>query len=83
MAVVLRLLLSGMLLLLFGALSACFRRSRSTLSSPLALADNVNIEMNLDPRIFTPTCPTADIVLYGRNKNLLRYKFGMLSKKFA
>lgn len=39
--------------------------------------------MNLDPRIFTPTCPTADIVLYGRNKNLLRYKFGMLSKKFA
>jgi hypothetical protein len=50
---------------------------------PLALADNVNIEMNLDPRIFTPTCPTADIVLYGRNKNLLRYKFGMLSKKFA
>ena len=45
--------------------------------------DNVNIELNLDPRIFTPAAPTADITLIGRNKNLLRYKFGMCTKRFA
>ena len=45
--------------------------------------DNVNIEFNLDPRIFTSTAPTADIVVYGRNKNVLRYKFGLCSKRFA
>ena len=45
--------------------------------------DNVNIELNLDPRIFTPSAPTADITLLGRNKNLLRYKFGMCTKRFA
>lgn len=45
--------------------------------------DNVNMEINLDPRIFTSSAPTADITLIGRNKNLLRYKFGMLSKRFA
>ena len=45
--------------------------------------DNVNIELNLDPRIFTPQAPTADITLIGRNKNLLRYKFGMCTKRFA
>jgi len=45
--------------------------------------DNVNIEMNLDPRLFTAAAPTADITLIGRNKNLLRYKFGMCTKRFA
>jgi len=45
--------------------------------------DNVNIELNLDPRLFTPSAPTADITLIGRNKNLLRYKFGMCTKRFA
>lgn len=45
--------------------------------------DNVNLEINLDPRIFTPAAPTADITLIGRNKNLLRYKFGMLTPLFA
>jgi len=45
--------------------------------------DNVNIELNLDPRIFTSAAPTAEVTLIGRNKNLLRYKFGMLTKKFA
>jgi hypothetical protein len=45
--------------------------------------DNVNIELNLDPRIFTAAAPTAEVTLIGRNKNLLRYKFGMLTKKFA
>jgi hypothetical protein len=45
--------------------------------------DNVNIELNLDPRIFTPGAPTADVTLLGRNKNLLRYKFGMCTKRFA
>ena len=45
--------------------------------------DNVNIELNLDPRIFTPAAPTAEVTLIGRNKNLLRYKFGMLTKRFA
>lgn len=45
--------------------------------------DNVNIELNLDPRIFSPSAPTAEITLIGRNKNLLRYKFGMCTKRFA
>lgn len=45
--------------------------------------DNVNIELNLDPRLFTAAAPTADITLIGRNKNLLRYKFGMCTKRFA
>ena len=45
--------------------------------------DNVNIELSLDPRIFSPTAPTAEITLIGRNKNLLRYKFGMCTKRFA
>lgn len=45
--------------------------------------DNVNIELNLDPRIFTQAAPTAEVTLIGRNKNLLRYKFGMLTKRFA
>lgn len=45
--------------------------------------DNVNVELNLDPRIFTAEAPTAEITMFGRNKNVLRYKFGMLTKKFA
>jgi len=45
--------------------------------------DNVNVELNLDPRVFTSSAPTAEITVIGRNKNLLRYKFGMVSKKFA
>ena len=45
--------------------------------------DNVNLEINLDPRIFTPEEPTAEVFVYGINKNVLRYKFGMLTKKFA
>jgi len=45
--------------------------------------DNVNLELNLDPRIFTQTEPTAEVYVYGINKNILRYKFGMLTKKFA
>ena len=45
--------------------------------------DNVNLEINLDPRIFTQSEPTAEIYVYGVNKNILRYKFGMLTKKFA
>lgn len=45
--------------------------------------DNVNVELNLDPRVFTLSAPTAEITVIGRNKNLLRYKFGMVTKKFA
>jgi hypothetical protein len=45
--------------------------------------DNVNIELNLDPRLFSAAAPTAEITLIGRNKNLLRYKFGMCTQRFA
>jgi hypothetical protein len=45
--------------------------------------DNVNIELNLDPRMFSASAPTAEVTLIGRNKNLLRYKFGMATKRFA
>jgi hypothetical protein len=45
--------------------------------------DNCNVEFMLDPRIFTNEAPTAEVMILARNKNVLRYKFGMCHKKFA
>lgn len=44
--------------------------------------DNVNINLLLDTRIFKET-QTADVIIYARNKNLLRFKHGLVSKKFG
>lgn len=44
--------------------------------------DNVNLRLNLDTRIFD-TDSTAEVIVYARNKNLLRYKHGLLAKKFG
>lgn len=45
--------------------------------------DNVNISFDIDPRLFTPESPNAEVITYGRSKNLLTYKFGMIHKKFG
>jgi hypothetical protein len=44
--------------------------------------DNVNLKLNLDTRIFIGSS-TAEIILYARNKNLLRFKHGLVSKRFG
>jgi hypothetical protein len=44
--------------------------------------DNVNINLMLDTRIFK-NAQTADVLIYARNKNLLRFKHGLISKKFG
>jgi hypothetical protein len=43
--------------------------------------ENVNIEYHLDPRLFSPDAPNAEVITFGRSKNLLTYKFGMIHKK--
>jgi len=43
--------------------------------------ENVNIEYHLNPRLFSPNSPNAEVITYGRSKNLLTYKFGMIHKK--
>lgn len=45
--------------------------------------DNVNLRLELDARIFGTDSNTATVFIYARNKNLLRYKFGLLAKKFG
>lgn len=43
--------------------------------------ENVNIEYFLDPRLFSPDRPNAEVLTFGRSKNLLTYKLGMLHRK--
>lgn len=45
--------------------------------------DNVNMKLNLDTRIFGASSTTAEVFVYARNKNLLRFKHGLISKKFG
>jgi hypothetical protein len=45
--------------------------------------ENVNVEYHLDPRLFTPDAPNAEVITFGRSKNLLTYKFGMIYKKLV
>jgi hypothetical protein len=45
--------------------------------------ENVNIEYNLDPRLFSPDKPNAEVITYGRSKNLLTFKFGMVHKRLT
>jgi hypothetical protein len=48
-----------------------------------ARIESVNIEMSIDARIFTPENPTAEILVYARAKNSLRYKQGVIVRKFT
>ena len=41
------------------------------------------MELGLDARIFTAEHPTAEIIVYGRAKNSLRYKQGVIVRKFT
>jgi hypothetical protein len=45
--------------------------------------ENVNIEYHLDPRLFSPDAPNAEVITFGRSKNLLTYKYGMIHKKLV
>ena len=45
--------------------------------------ENVNIEYHLDPRLFSPDAPNAEVITFGRSKNLLTYKSGMIHKKLV
>jgi hypothetical protein len=45
--------------------------------------DGVSMELGLDARIFTAEHPTAEIIVYGRAKNSLRYKQGVIVRKFT
>ena len=45
--------------------------------------ENVNVEYHLDPRLFSPDAPNAEVITFGRSKNLLTYKFGMIHKKLV
>ena len=45
--------------------------------------ENVNIEYHLEPRLFSPDAPNAEVITFGRSKNLLTYKFGMIHKKLV
>lgn len=48
----------------------------------LSRIDNVNMKVSLDARVFA-AATTADVIIYARNKNLLRFKHGLLSKRFG
>jgi hypothetical protein len=41
------------------------------------------MELALDPRIFSPESPNAEVLVFGRSKNMLTYKFGMVHKKLG
>lgn len=43
--------------------------------------ENPNIEYYLDPRLFSPERPNAEVLTFGRSKNLLTYKMGMVHRK--
>jgi hypothetical protein len=45
--------------------------------------ENVNIEYHLEPRLFSPENPNAEVITFGRSKNLLTFKFGMIHKKLV
>lgn len=45
--------------------------------------DDINLDVALDARIFSPESPTAEIIVYARAKNLLRYKGGTLLRRFT
>ena len=46
--------------------------------------DDINLEISLDARIFSPESPTAEIIVYARAKNLLRYSGkGTLLRRFT
>ena len=45
--------------------------------------DDVNIEVALDARIFSPESPTAEIIVYGCSKNLLRFSKGSMLRRFT
>jgi hypothetical protein len=45
--------------------------------------DSVQLELSLDPRIFSPEAPNAEVLVFGRCKNLLTFKFGMVHKKLG
>jgi hypothetical protein len=45
--------------------------------------DDINLDVSLDARIFSPESPTAEIIVYARAKNLLRYKGGTLLRRFT
>lgn len=43
--------------------------------------DNINMELALDPRVFSPEQPNAEVLCFAKAKNVLTYKFGMVQKK--
>jgi hypothetical protein len=45
--------------------------------------DGIQVELGLNPKLFAPDCPNADVIFFGRAKNLLTYKFGMVHKKLG
>jgi hypothetical protein len=46
--------------------------------------DDINMELNLDARIFSPTSPTAEVIVWGVSKNLLRYNGnGTVLRRFS
>lgn len=45
--------------------------------------DDINMECALDARIFSPESPTAELLVWGRSKNLLRYRKGTLLRRFT
>ena len=45
--------------------------------------DSIQMELALDPRIFSPESPNAEVLVFGRSKNMLTYKFGMVHKKLG
>jgi hypothetical protein len=45
--------------------------------------DAIQLELGLHPKIFSPENPNADVIVFGRCKNLLTYKYGMVHKKLG
>jgi hypothetical protein len=45
--------------------------------------DDVSLECALDARIFSPESPTAEVIVYGRAWNLLRFRQGTLLRRFT
>lgn len=45
--------------------------------------DGVQLELALDPRIFSPENPNAEVLVFARSKNLNTFKYGMIHKKLG
>jgi hypothetical protein len=46
--------------------------------------DDINLEISLDARIFSPESPTAEVIVYARAKNLLRFSGkGTMLRRFT